>query len=66
MNHYERTDNRESCPHCGVDLQGKPIPEEHRHLFGATHFSRKIALYNDKKDCTVAYLCPDCGKEWKA
>jgi hypothetical protein len=22
-----------------------------------------IAVYDDRKDCTVAYKCPDCGHE---
>ena len=58
-------DSKENCPHCGVDLQGNPIPKKDQHLFGATHFSRKIGVYDRDKDRTVEYQCPDCGKRWK-
>lgn len=60
----EIMNSKESCPLCGADLQGEPIPEESQHLFGATHFSRKIGVYDINRDRTVAYHCPDCKGEW--
>jgi len=54
----------ETCPYCGADLQGEPIPEQLQASFGATHASRKIGLYSLEKDMTYAYECPDCGKTW--
>lgn len=53
------------CPHCNVDLTGEPIPEEYKEFYGnETHFSRKISIYDFCKDKTVAWQCPDCGKQW--
>lgn len=53
------------CPHCDADLQGMEIPEEARYNFGgATHFSRRINVYDWNRDRTTHYRCPDCGKEW--
>lgn len=54
----------ECCPSCGVDFQGAAIPEEHWHLFGARHGSRKIGIYDLGRDRTVAWHCPDCKHEW--
>jgi PHP family Zn ribbon phosphoesterase len=52
----------DSCHACGANLRGEPIPETHREHYGnATHFSRLIALYDQGRDRTVAYQCPDCG-----
>lgn len=59
----ELRSNAERCPHCGADWQGEPIPEESQHLFGSTHFSRRIGIYDIHRDRTVAWRCPDCGKE---
>ena len=56
--------NKEYCPHCNVDLQGEEIPQEQQHLYGATHFGRKIGIYDYSKDMTVKWLCPDCEGEW--
>lgn len=56
--------NLEFCPHCKVNLQGDPIPEHQQYLFGVTHFSRAISLYDIDKDRTVAFKCPDCGGRW--
>lgn len=37
-------------------------------MYGATQtegmWGREIAIYDFMKDKTVAYKCPDCGKEW--
>ena len=57
--------NDNHCPHCGVSLQGAPIPPESQHLYGATHFGREVGQYDMDKDMTVAYRCPDCGKSWE-
>lgn len=57
-------DNEEKCPHCNTDLQGEQIPKESQHLFGATHFSRKIGIYDMDKDRTTMYQCPDCDEQW--
>ena len=54
----------EYCPHCGICLQGDPIPEEAQESFGATHFSRKIGRYDLNKDVVIEYSCPDCGGTW--
>ena len=32
------------CPFCHENLQGKEIPEESQHSYGATHFSRAISM----------------------
>jgi len=58
-------DSKESCPQWGVDLQGKPIPEDEQHLFGATHFNRKIGIYDMNEDRTTHYRCPDCDHMWE-
>lgn len=56
--------NKERCRFCGANLQGEPIPVKDREAYGATHFSRIISIYDRALDRTVAYKCPDCGKEW--
>lgn len=58
-------DNIEYCPFCNTNLQGKPIPKEMQSDYGATHGSRKIAIYSREEDRTVKWQCPDCEKEWK-
>ena len=58
-------DNKEYCPFCHVSLQGGPIPEELQPHYGATHGSRKIAIYSLEEDRTVKWQCPDCGGEWE-
>jgi hypothetical protein len=57
-------DSKENCPNCHADLQGKPIPEKSQHLYGATHFSRKIGITSIELDHFVKWKCPDCGHEW--
>lgn len=65
MSAPQATKRPDDCPHCGVSLIGDPIPEADRHFFGnATHFRREIGVYDRERDRTVAYRCPDCGKEW--
>jgi DNA-directed RNA polymerase subunit RPC12/RpoP len=51
------------CDRCGADFDGGPIPEDIRHHYGSSRWSRVIAVYDDRLDCTVAYECPDCGHE---
>lgn len=59
-------DKIEYCPHCGSDLTGPEIPEELRAEYygGQTHYSRKIGIYDQNLDYTIAWECPDCGKRW--
>ena len=52
------------CPHCKANLIGNEIPKKDQHLFGATHFSRKIGIYDMERDRTVRWQCPDCHQEW--
>jgi hypothetical protein len=55
------------CPHCGVGLQGAPIPVEHRHLYygGKTHFRREIGVEHPEiYDGMLYYRCPDCSGAW--
>ena len=54
------------CPHCYSSLIGDEIPKKDQHLFGATHFSRKIGIVDLERDRTVRWQCPDCGHEWRA
>lgn len=56
--------SKENCPHCGIELQGGPIPKSQWSMFGATHWSRKISFYDSLKDRTTKWICPDCSKEW--
>lgn len=58
------TNNKENCPHCNTELQGEPIPKEQQESYGATHFSRKIGVYDFSKDRTIKWVCPDCNGEW--
>ena len=57
-------DSKEVCPYCTADLQGNPIPKEQQEAYGATHFSRKIGIYDIDRDRTVEWQCPDCGCRW--
>ncbi|MFD1445778.1 hypothetical protein [Oceanobacillus profundus] len=58
------TNNKENCPYCNADLQGEPILNEDQEWYGATHFTRKIGMYDLEKDRTIKWKCPDCGGEW--
>ncbi|WP_079913006.1 hypothetical protein [Paenibacillus sp. 32352] len=60
----ELKNSQEFCPYCGANLQGAPIPLESQKNYGATHFSRKIAYYDEVLDRTTAFICPDCGGQW--
>ncbi len=57
-------DNAEFCPSCGADLQGAPIEVDKQYLYGSTHFSRKIGIYDQARDMTVEWCCPDCNHRW--
>lgn len=61
-------ESRECCPLCDADLQGEPIPQESidkgYYPSGATHYSRRIGIYDIHLDRTVEWACPDCGGRW--
>ncbi len=66
INKIKWDDSKENCPHCGANLQCDPIPKKSQHLFGATHGSRKIGIYDLDLDRTIKWKCPDCkGMWWK-
>jgi hypothetical protein len=56
----------DQCPKCRSDLTGSPIPKQDSQYYpeGSTHFSRIVSVYDQSRDCTVAWECPDCG--WRA
>lgn len=57
--------NFDYCQNCGVSFIGDPIPEEHQHLYGATHFRREIGIEDPfAYDGVLMWRCPDCGYEW--
>ena len=59
-------DTPTTCPKCGGDLRGHPIPEKDRHQFGgATHFSRVIGRYDKALDRTIEWICPLCAHTWE-
>lgn len=39
------------CPHCKADLR------DHR---TGPPFKREVGMYDDVKDCTTGFICPDC------
>jgi len=61
------------CPACGADLRAAPIPAASLHLYGygrkatcdgcgqPAHFSRLIGVYDERRDRTDHWRCPDCG-----
>lgn len=60
-------DSIEHCPKCNASLQGEPIPADQQHLYGATHFSRKIGIEDGRiYDGISWWQCPDCKYIWKA
>lgn len=58
----------DSCPLCGTDLIGDPIPQESRDRgsYGeATHFRREIGVeIRGVYDGVLYWKCPDCGGAW--
>lgn len=56
--------NLEACPACGSNLVGPDIPESVRSYYGGRErFSRMIEVV-DRRDCAVAFRCPDCRTEF--
>lgn len=54
----------DQCPN-GCDLTGGPIPPEDQHLYGQTHYSRKIGIEVwGVYDGVLYWKCPDCGVTW--
>ncbi len=54
-----------ACPECDASWIGSPIPAAYREHHGKrTHYSRIIGVTDMWLDRTVAWRCPDCGKEW--
>ena len=52
------------CPHCHADLTGVPIPKKSRQYYGtATHFQRRIGIYDRELDRTVSWRCPAGGMD---
>jgi len=60
----ELRDSKEQCPECDQELQGDPIPVKQQHMFGASHYSLKIGIYDHRLDRTIAWRCPFCSVEW--
>lgn len=56
----------DQCPFCEESLQGEPIPEESRHLYGGkTHYSLRITVQiTGVYDGGLYYQCPSCGFAW--
>ena len=58
---FEYLATGEKCPSCKANLRGKPIPEKYQQYYGnLTHYSRLISVYDENRDCTIAWKCPDC------
>jgi len=66
----------DNCPHCGVSLDGGPIPEELNkpyeyqgeidYPYGKdARWRREIGMeYPEKYDGIWEWKCPDCKKTW--
>lgn len=55
----------DTCPLCGADLTGEPIPDACRDGYGtAAHYSGTIVIYDPFPVHTVRYRCPDCHCTW--
>ena len=67
------------CPHCNADLRDRNIYEFFLDLYkgdekraalsasnygGDGYFYKTIAIYNQEKDRTTHYKCPNCNGEW--
>lgn len=59
------------CPECNADLRGDQIPPEQadsyagEYIDGKKYFSKWIGIYDLYQDRTVAWMCPECKKEYK-
>jgi predicted RNA-binding Zn-ribbon protein involved in translation (DUF1610 family) len=54
------------CSSCGTDLVGEEIPVNIRHLYSPPYYwKRMIGLYDQSKDRTTHYQCPDCHFIWE-
>lgn len=49
-------DTRKECPRCHANLD-----DSSPQFPGGT---RRIAIYDRERDCTVAYRCPYCNGDW--
>lgn len=65
-----------TCSHCGADLRGPAVADEHLQHYGGdrvcrygcgwpTHYSRLVGVYNANTDRTESWMCPDCEHEEK-
>lgn len=60
-------EDRNTCPHCGTDLRGDPIPVENRDKYygGKEFFMRTITVeIRGVYDGGLYHRCPDCGGAW--
>ena len=55
----------ETCPKCGVSLEGEKIHEAEQALpkYSMKHWSRAIIVVEGSK--AIGFQCPDCKGEWK-
>lgn len=53
----------ETCPKCGTDFRGDPIPKEVQEQYGEhKYLSRVIGIVD--RDRVTHWKCPDCGFTW--
>ena len=50
--------DKEKCPVCGADWFAGIREED------GARCSRMIAIYDQRRDMTIQYRCPDCGAIW--
>ena len=55
-------ENYSHCPACNSSWHYKEIPEEYRENYSPPYYySRVISYQTWESDCTLYYVCPDCG-----
>lgn len=54
----------DTCPKCGANMIGDPIPEKDRRLFGDTHFKRWIGVEDSRTDRLSSIQCAECGADF--
>lgn len=55
----------DTCPHCGADLLGEPIPERFQHPGHGTRYRRALAVeIRGVYDGPLFYGCPFCWGTW--